>query len=213
MGFKSFKSSGEEQGELLTSPNAISVARGAGGVVLGAMLATNNIDPSAAVVAAGGLAASDMEGSLIQATSRWPKFQRTIRAIPSTVGRKLDPVMDKIFAASVFTGAVVGGYMPIEQAGPILATEAATASTTIYVTQKGGDPEVGKAGTIGMAARMGSMVLNLAASASESGQLHEALTIGGVMSTIAAVGLGALSCRDIWKQRPTEQTNCYQEAA
>lgn len=213
MGLKSFKESGEEQDAIFTSPNVISVGRGVCGVVLGGVLATNNIDPGAAVVAAGVLGATDMEGSLISLTSRWPQLQHTLRAYPSRIGRKLDAVMDKLFAVSVFAGSIIGGYMPSEQAAPILVTEAATAGTTMYVTKEGGDPEVGRAGTFGMCARMGSMVLNLGASAAESGEMHDRLAVGGLVSTVAAVCLGAVSCRDIWRQRPSQQIDYMQDAA
>lgn len=208
MGLKSYKQSGEEQDATLTIPNAISVGRGAGGLALGAMLATSNIDPSTALVASAGLGLSDMEGSLIGATSKWPRLQQRLKIIPSTIGRKLDPVMDKLFGLSVLTGAAAGGQMPIEQAAPLIATEVLTAATTMYVTSKGSDPEVSKAGTWGMVSRVGAIVLNLAASANtELDTVHEALEIGGAMSTTAAVTLGVVSCHNIWRQRHTKAKN------
>lgn len=204
MGFKSFKASGQEQDVILTTPNGISAARGGGGIVLGGLLATKGIEPESALAAASVLAVSDAEGALIQMTANMPRLQRLLRTVPSKIGRKLDPVMDKLFAASVFFGASIGGQIPLGQAIPILATETATAASTLYVASKGGDPEVSNAGTWGMIARMGSIVLNLAAYSVEPSDLHNTLSTGGIVSTVVAVGLGALSCTEIIRQRPQD---------
>jgi len=147
MGLKSFKS--EEQSRIATSPNALSLSRGIGGLVLGALLATRGIDAEAALASAGALAATDMEGLLITGTQRWPRLQRALRIIPSTIGRKLDPIMDKAFAIPVFAGAALGGYMPGAETSAILATEVATSGITVYANLKGTETETSKVGTWG----------------------------------------------------------------
>lgn len=195
MGLKSFRS--EESSRIGTSSNALSLARGVGGAVLGTMLATKGIDPEAALTSAAILAATDGEGLLISATSRFSRLQRMFRIIPSTLGRKLDPVMDKIYAMSIFIGASVGGEIPIAESAAILATEVSTAAATIHVTAKGAEPETSKAGTFGMVTRIGAIATNLAAQAAEHGLPHEILYGSGIGMTVASVGLGIISCKDV----------------
>lgn len=185
----------------LTSPNLLAAGRAVGGIALGIGMAANMVDPTTAVAAASGLAATDAEGSVILATRPFPRLQKAIRAVPSRWGRILDPVADKIYAVSVFAGGTINGSIPIEQAAPVLAMEAATVGATVAATsRRGGEtPEVGQVNKIGMVARMLMIAGNLGAGASQGGA-HEALATSGKVGFAGAVGLGGLSIVNIWRQ-------------
>src|ERR1035437_6346226 len=144
MGLKSFKA--VEENLSLTLPNALSVSRGVGGIALGIGLATGTVDPTTALVSAAVLGATDAEGLTITATSRLPRLQRALRIIPSTIGRKLDPVMDKVYGLSVLLGATIGGEVPHWQGAGIIGTEVATSVVTLLAVKRGNDPEVSKIG-------------------------------------------------------------------
>ncbi|MEI9913894.1 MAG: CDP-alcohol phosphatidyltransferase family protein [Candidatus Saccharibacteria bacterium] len=205
MGLKSFKS--VEQDDILTLPNAVSVARGVGGVVLGTLLATKGIDATSAFNVGFALAVSDMEGSTIALTSKFPRLQKALRIIPSSAGRYIDPVADKVFAVSFITGATIAGYEPRWQAAGILATETATAGVSIYKKHKGGDPETSKTGSVGMVVRCLSVAANMAipAYAGTSEIAHDVLSTTGNVTSVAAIGLGAISCAML-SRTPTDKT-------
>lgn len=185
----------------VTLPNLMAVGRAVGGVLLGVGMATNMVEPGAAVAASAGLAATDAEGSVIIATRRFPRIQRALLAYPSRWGRYLDPIADKFYALSIFAGGMVNGAIPLEQGLPVAATEGATMlATKVATDRRGGEvPEVGQVNKIGMVARMGMIASNLGAKAVEHG-LHDVLTVAGEGSAIAAFGLGVASTINIYRQ-------------
>jgi hypothetical protein len=206
MGLYDFESE-ENKDAYFTLPNAISVARGVGGLAVGVGLAMGNISPEEALVATAVLGASDAEGISIELTKRFPRLQRALRILPSKVGRFIDPIMDKLFAVSVFIGGMFAGYIPLEQGLPILATEAGTAIVTGIATERDGEaPVVSEVGTWGMVARIGSMVLNFAASA-ETGSAQEVLAAGGIAFTAGAVILGTMSAINIYRGDQEQPNN------
>lgn len=201
MGLKSFSSVESEQ--KLTFPNALTATRAIGGIALGFAMATNSIGPNEALVAATALATTDLEGVSITAAKRFPRIRRALRIIPSTIGRITDPIADKIFTTSVFIGGMINGDIPLAQGASIFVAEGATVTATAIATSKGEIPEVSKAGTWGMVARCGVVVLNLAASA-ETGTAHDILAAGGAASAVGAVALGLASAWGIYKGEPSE---------
>jgi len=193
MGLRSFKTT---EGDLLaTLPNTLTGIRAVGGITLGALLATNTIEPGRAFVAGTVLALTDFEGVLISATNRWPRLQNALRIHPSKIGRKADPIADKIFTMAVFIGGTIGGEIPLWQAGSILAAEVATSATTIAITKRGGEPETSKVGSVGMVTRCATIAANFGAAATE-GSSHDVLAATGAGMAVASVVLGAISC---WK--------------
>jgi len=193
----------EEADIKLTTLNGLSVGRAVGGAAMGIGMATGAVSPGEALVGSTLLGATDAEGSLYVATRRWPRLQNALRIIPSKYGRILDPVADKIFVASVFLGGMAGGMISPYDGGAILASEAATTAATLEVKHHndGEEPEVVKAGKVGMVARCGSIFFNLAAAASEDQSYQEALTWAGHGSAGLAVLCGALSIKGILAQR------------
>jgi phosphatidylglycerophosphate synthase len=178
----------------------MSFGRAAGGLALGVGLATNSVDPGQALIAAGLLGVSDTEGSLIGITARFPRLQRKLRIIPSKWGRIVDPVADKIFAAAVFAGGWAGGDIPSWHGAGILATETATALATLHAKTQGLEPEVTRLGKLGMVARVMTIGLDLAASATAGspGLSHELLTEGGNAMAVSAMALGSISCAQLF---------------
>jgi phosphatidylglycerophosphate synthase len=193
MGLKSHRN--EEKEVIATLPNALTAVRAVGSVALGAALAAKGIDPTVAVGAAAALAASDAEGSVITATKRFPRVQRALRIIPSKFGRIGDPIADKFLGISLMAGGMVGGEIPIWQGASILATEIATAATSVAIQSRGGDVEAPKIGKIGMGARCAVIIADLLASAvgTHSGIAHEVFADGGDALAGAAFALGSLS--------------------
>lgn len=193
MAIRSFRN--EEQDTYVTLPNLISLARGVGGLVLGRMYAKGTIRPAVGCAAAIALGVSDGEGSLINATKRFPTMQRVLRIVPSTFGRKADPVMDKLFTGSVLAGATVSGDLPLLQTIGILATEVASSVATAYVVKSGVVPEVSILGKAAMSARCMSIGANLTASAVGGHETScEGLLNIGRVTAVAATALGVASC-------------------
>jgi hypothetical protein len=184
-----------------TSPNLMAVGRGVGGVLLGVGMAANLVDPTTAVAAASGLAATDAEGSVIVATRPFPRVQKALRAFPSRWGRMLDPIADKVYAMGIFGGGMANGSIPIELGAPVAAMEVATAGSTFLAThQRGGEtPEVGQVNKLGMIARMGFIASELGAKAAHGG-LHDVLSVGGKAGFIGSMALGAGSMINILRQ-------------
>lgn len=206
MARENFKS--VESNEKLTLPTVMSFARLFGGAALGYALARNNIDPNAAFATAAVLGATDAEGNVIQMARRAPRLQKALRIVPTTFGRLMDPVADKVFAVSVFAGGAVGGYIEPKVAIPILATEVATAASTgIVKAVTGEEPQVttaGKAGMVGRCAAMGTALL----ASGTTGNAQEALEAVTYAVTGASVVLGSISCgqiiRNVFHRQPEQ---------
>ena len=193
MAFESFKAI--ESKDALTSLNGLSVARALGGLALGYGMVKYNLSPELVFGSTVVLAASDMEGSLYTGTKRFPRLQKALRIWPSELGRKLDPLADKIFGVSVFAGGLISETLPTVPSAAILATEVVTAGTTLAVTaiNDGEAPEVSNIGKAGMIARCGAVVSYLAANVVESQPVHDAMMYAGHASSFAAVALGGIS--------------------
>ncbi len=199
MGFNSFRS--VETNEVFTSPNLLTAARAIGGVALGVAMVRYNLDPTIVAASAAGLAVTDLEGTLIDSTKRWPRLQKLFRIIPSGIGRIADPVADKIYAMSILVGGMVSGAIPAPHAIGILSAEASTTAATGVATLKGVEIDVTKAGKLGMVARCGTIGFDLVAAATEqSGTLHDTLAMAGHVSAATAVVLGSVSCYQILRQ-------------
>jgi len=202
MGLKSLRLNETEKN--VTLPNAISVIRGVGGIALGIGLAKETITPKKATIFAALLAASDAEGSLITATKRLPDLQKILRIIPSRAGRNLDPIMDKVFAMAVLVGGGIGGQIPKWQAASIIATETATSASSAAAKLRHTNPEASKIGKIGMVARCGAIVADLAVdNVAPNGLAHDILTDTSNSLAIIATGLGAISCGQLIKRAMT----------
>lgn len=185
-----------------TVPNLMAVGRAVGGLALGIGMAANVVDPATAAYTAAGLAATDAEGSTIVATRRWPKLQEKLRIVPSSWGRLLDPIADKIYAMSVFGGGIANGAIPLEQGIAVLGMETGTAGATFMAThQRGGEPpEVGQVNKLGMIARMQMIAGELGAHAVGHGTMHDVLATGGKVGFFGAIALGAGSIVNVIRQ-------------
>lgn len=208
MAFKSRKSA--ESDKNFTLLNVLTAARAVGGVALGLGMAKYQLDPTFVAGAAATLALTDAEGTLLDATRRFPRLQKAMRIIPSRIGRFTDPIADKIYAISIMGGGLASGSIPVYDGFGILATEIATAMVTGVATLQGKETEVSGIGKLGMIARCGAIASHLSAAAVGSGDLHEALTYTGHGSAGLAVVLGTMSCLKIFQQsktQPTEQSS------
>ncbi len=185
----------------ITLPNLMSVARGVGGVLLGAGMAANVVDPGTAAVTAAGLAATDAEGSVIIATRRLPRLQKALNIVPSSWGRILDPIADKAYALGIFGGGMANGAVPLELGIPVAGTEFATmVATQVATHRRGGEvPETGPVNKIGMVERMQFIAGELGAHATH-GAVHDALSVFGKVGFGGAVALGTASAINIWRQ-------------
>lgn len=190
MGFFSFN--GKEVNRSFTLPNALSVARGLGGVAFGVGLVTSKLSPRQAFVATGILVASDMEGSLITATAKWPALQQQLKIWPSDIGRKLDPLADKLFGFTSFLGGTISGEVPLRHGLPIMANELFMGNVTLYKQLKGREPQTTLVGTLVMVARCGVLLADMAANATQ-GPLEGRLQKTADALAIVAVGGGAIS--------------------
>jgi phosphatidylglycerophosphate synthase len=186
----------EEQEALLTLPNALTTARLMGGLAVCEVLAKGTISPEAAFIATGVLAATDLEGLSIRMTRRFPRLQKTFNIIPTKLGRKFDPIADKVFGVGVIGGGLIGGQIPLLPGAAILATELATAGVSVTAQLMGRDPEVSKVGKFGLMARFGTIMTYLGANALAVGgheKVHDILYTGANAATVGAVALGAFS--------------------
>lgn len=158
------------------------------------------ISAKEAVLAAGFLAASDAEGTLIKAARKLPsKVRNGLRIWESNVGEKLDVVNDKVFAVAALSGGIAGGVIH-PAATAIFAPEALTIGTTAYHRHKTGeDPVVSQAGKIGMIGRFAAIGTYLASSATE-GNISDGFAWAGHASMAVAVGSGLHSAWQIVQQ-------------
>jgi hypothetical protein len=201
MGLKSHREF--EKDAVATLPNGLTAIRAVGGLAVGIALATGNIDPGVALGASIGLAITDAEGSAITLTNRFKRLQETLRIIPSKFGRIFDPIADKVWAISTFGGATIGGEIPLWQGAGVMATELATSVATGVVMGRGGDVEAPKVGKVGMVARCGVVIADLASTAfgGHSGFSQELLADGGDAFAATAIALGSLSCATVMHRR------------
>lgn len=190
-----------EKDALVTLPNVISLARALGGLVLGAAMYKGAIDPSTAAVASAGLAISDAEGSLINLAKRWPSGLRDgLRIWPSKQGVVTDVAADKVYMGGILAGGIFGGYIN-KTAGLMLIPELATVVASVYATKKlGHEPTVNKTGKWGMISRFSVVSAYLMSSAMSNETMANIFEKSGHGLTVAALGLGALSCYDVYKQ-------------
>lgn len=194
MGLKDFK--GQEKDSIWSSLNALTASRFAGGIAMGALIASGQIDPTIGFFACLGLGATDGEGIVLSSTNRFPKVQKFLRIFASKFGQKFDPVADKVFAGSIIAGSTVAGLMPHWQAAGIISTEAATSAVTIYKNRMGAETRVSKTGSFGFLARLSTIAIDLGipAFAASTSELAHAMKTASNITAAAAIGLGAVSC-------------------
>jgi hypothetical protein len=202
MELKSYKN--QESEKKLTFLNAMTAIRAVGGIGLGVSMASWTLNPLFVVLAAASLGALDAESSVLQATNRFPRFQRAMRIFPTKIGRIADPISDKIYAVSIFAGGLASGSIPVFHGLGILITELLTAIITAYSKLKGFEPEVSKIGKVGMVARCGVIGFDLAAVAVSQPPRHRMLVYVGYASAIAAILLGTVSFYKIYRDLQTK---------
>lgn len=189
-----------------TLPNMLSVARGVGGITLGALMAKYpgvSVDTLTAAGTATAFAASDAEGSLIKVARNWPnKVKDTLKIWPSTYGVRWDVYGDKAFMLSLLGGGVAGGYIPVISLS-LLVPEVSTAVTSLYAGRKmDKEPDVSAVGKVGMIARFAEIGAYLTAYTlkDKAPMASEVLTNTGYAMTASAFVLGFMSCYNVYKQ-------------
>jgi phosphatidylglycerophosphate synthase len=186
----------EERDEVVSLPNAISAGRALAGVALFRMLSKNSISPTAAFITTAAAAISDLEGMTIRLTRRYPRLQKALRIFPTKIGRKADPIADKILGIGVIAGGLIGGEIPLLPGTLILGTEVATAGISATAEIMGKDPQVSKGGKVGLILRFLSISSYLGANAFRehgNNEAHDFLHNVGNVSAAGAVVLGTYS--------------------
>ncbi len=193
MGLKSFQQI--ETQRLVTTPNAMTAFRAVGGPLLGAAMWRHGVDPTPALIATGLLAGSDDEGHPIEWASKpgRERIRDKLRLFPSAIGRKGDPIADKLLAGGVFLGGMAGGIISPTDAIPILVAEGITATSSVYLDKAGYEPRVNKLGKVIMGLRCAVMgaAIELNNLDGDIHQVAQEVVHGGAVA--AGVG-GLISC-------------------
>lgn len=178
-------------------PNALSLIRGVGGVALGAMMATNEISASKAILFGFILGMTDAEGQVITLSDRFPRIKKALGIYPSKLGKILDPVMDKALVGAMVTGGLIGGDISPVVGSGIIATELATSGVTISAQLKGNEPSVSNIGKMSMLARgvaIGADLASHAITPEQSQIAHNIMSDVTAVGFVGAIALSGLSC-------------------
>lgn len=206
----------EREKEIVTLPNAMTAARAVGGAMFGAAMCRYNIPAGVALTSAVGLAATDAEGTVINASKKFPQIQEKLRIWPSKVGRMTDVVADKVYVVGLMAGGMASGIIPNSSGAAILAAEVITAGITFRVANKlkkiDQEPSVSSVGKIGMIARVGAISAYFTSAVITNETVANVVDNTGHATTIGAVACGVLSSIDLWKQQPeSDSTHQSQE--
>jgi hypothetical protein len=193
---------GRERGTNLTFPNmALTSPRLVGGLLVGGLMATKNIDAAVAATSAFALAATDAEGTLINVADKTPRLRDKLRIWPSKFGRDYDVIADKVYTAGMLGGGLIGGQIPLIPGLAIVASEMVTIGASANARTKiGENPQVSKWGKTAMISRFYALGAYITAPAVGDGPMSAVFENSGHVSAGLAVALGALSVMDIRRQ-------------